>query len=72
MARDAGVKWVEAVSYVIVPAIAFAECCSWCAVLTTNYMGNAIEESTWLYFSVAVWSSIAAVWAPRAGRGPDA
>ena len=33
---------------IVVPAIVFAECCSWYAVITTNYVGNTFEESTWL------------------------
>ena len=32
---------------VIVPLILIAECFSWYAVLTTNYFGNAIENSIW-------------------------
>src|SRR5712671_1924884 len=32
---------------VIVPLIIIAECFSWYAVLTTNYLGNAIENSIW-------------------------
>lgn len=32
---------------VIVPLILIAECFSWYAVLTTNYLGNAIENSIW-------------------------
>jgi hypothetical protein len=35
------------ISVSIVPLIALAECCSWYAVLTTNYLGNAIENSIW-------------------------
>ena len=31
----------------IVPLILVAECCSWYAVVTTNYLGNAIENSLW-------------------------
>ena len=31
----------------IVPLIAFAECCSWYAVTTTNYLGNVVENSLW-------------------------
>ena len=31
----------------IVPLITIAELCSWYGVLTTNYLGNAIEESIW-------------------------
>src|SRR5258706_195526 len=59
-------------AWVIVPLILIAECFSWHAVLTTNYLGNAIENSIWaasffvveiawmsLYFSTAVWASLA-------------
>src|SRR6478672_11980451 len=35
------------VAWVIVPLILIAECFSWCAVVTTNYLGNAIENSIW-------------------------
>src|SRR5262245_7806620 len=35
------------VSFVIVPLIVIAQCLSWYAVLTTNSLGNAIENSIW-------------------------
>ena len=31
----------------IVPAIALAECCSWYAVISTNFLGNVLENSLW-------------------------
>src|SRR5271169_95454 len=34
-------------AWVIVPLILIAECFSWHAVLTKNYLGNAIENSIW-------------------------
>src|SRR5688572_25012596 len=34
-------------AWMIVPLIVIAECFSWHAVLTTNYLGNAIENSIW-------------------------
>jgi hypothetical protein len=34
-------------AWVIVPLILVAECFSWYAVLTTHYLGNAIENSIW-------------------------
>ena len=34
-------------AWVILPLILIAECLSWYAVLTTNYLGNAIENSIW-------------------------
>jgi hypothetical protein len=33
--------------WVIVPLILIAQCFSWYGVLTTNYLGNAIENSIW-------------------------
>jgi hypothetical protein len=35
------------VAWVIVPLIVIAECFSWYAVLTRNFLGNAIENSIW-------------------------
>src|SRR6202045_843612 len=34
-------------AWVVTPLIVIAECFSWYAVLTTNYLGNAIENSIW-------------------------
>jgi hypothetical protein len=34
-------------AWVILPLILIAECFSWYAVLTTHYLGNAIENSLW-------------------------
>jgi hypothetical protein len=34
-------------AWIIMPLILIAECFSWYAVLTTNYRGNAIENSIW-------------------------
>jgi hypothetical protein len=43
-------------AWVIVPLILVAECFSWHAVLTKNYLGNAIENSIWAvsFFIVGV------------------
>ena len=43
-------------AWVIVPLIIIAECLSWHAVLTRNYLGNAIENSIWAvsFFIVAI------------------
>jgi len=35
------------ISKAIVPLIAIAECCSWYAVITTNFLGNVLENSLW-------------------------
>ena len=40
-------------AWVIVPLILIAECVSWYAVLTYNYLGHAIENSIWAFaFSI--------------------
>ena len=36
-----------AISRVMVPLIAMAEIFSWYSVITTNYIGNTLEESSW-------------------------
>jgi hypothetical protein len=43
-------------AWVIVPLILIAECFSWYAVLTKNYLGNAIENSIWAvsFFIIAI------------------
>jgi hypothetical protein len=43
----AGAETTLNIAWVIVPLIVIAEVCSWYAVLTTNYLGNAIENSIW-------------------------
>jgi hypothetical protein len=42
-----GADTTVSVAWVIVPLILIAECFSWHAVLTKNYLGNAIENSIW-------------------------
>jgi hypothetical protein len=35
------------IAKLVVPLIALAECCSWYAVITTDFLGNVIENSLW-------------------------
>src|SRR6516225_987670 len=42
-----GAETTLSAAWVIVPLILVAECFSWHAVLTKNYLGNAIENSIW-------------------------
>jgi hypothetical protein len=44
------------IAWAVVPLILIAECFSWHAVLTTNYLHNAIENSIWAiaFFAVAI------------------
>ncbi|HEY6475664.1 MAG TPA: hypothetical protein VI456_03730 [Polyangia bacterium] len=54
------------ISRVLVPIIAVAELCSWYAVLSTNYLGNAVEQSLWTFASALV--VVGLVWRERAAR----
>jgi hypothetical protein len=51
-----GAETVLNVAWVVVPLILIAECLSWYAVLTRNYLGNAIENSLWAvaFFAIGV------------------
>jgi len=51
-----GAETVTNIAWVIVPLIVIAECFSWHAVLTTNYLLNAIENSIWagVFFIVGI------------------
>ena len=54
------------VSRILVPIIAVAELCSWYAVLSTNYLGNAFEQSIWTFSAVLVVLGL--VWRERGAR----
>src|SRR3982075_2546037 len=47
LGRTTGADTTLNAAWVIVPLILIAECFSWYGVLTTNYLGNAIENSIW-------------------------
>jgi hypothetical protein len=51
-----GADTTVSAAWVIVPLILIAECFSWYAVLTTHYLGNAIENSIWAvaFFAVGI------------------
>jgi len=38
---------VRGIARTIVPLIVLAECCSWYAVISTNFLANAVENSIW-------------------------
>lgn len=52
--RDLG--WL--VGLTLVPLIGVAEICSWYAVLTTNYIGNVMEQSIWTISSTLVIAAV--------------
>ena len=47
LALEARAPVALAISRLMVPLIVMAETFSWYAVVTTNYLGNTMEESTW-------------------------
>ena len=54
IARTTNGRFAMGVGWVLVPIIAIAEIFSWYAVLTTAYIGNAIEESLWTLAAMLV------------------
>jgi hypothetical protein len=44
------------IAWAVMPLIVIAECFSWYAVLTTNYLGSAIENSIWAatFFAIGI------------------
>jgi hypothetical protein len=47
LGKSTGSDTAKNVSKAIVALIALAECCSWYAVITTNFLGNVLENSLW-------------------------
>jgi hypothetical protein len=71
LSRGAGSRFGVSVSWLLVPLIGVAEVCSWYAVLTTAYIGNAVEESIWALSAVllilsglSLWPRCCASWRP--------
>jgi len=64
LARVAHAETVRNIATAVVPLIALAELCSWYAVVTTDYLGNVLENSLW----TAAFLLIAAALLDLAGR----
>jgi hypothetical protein len=64
LARLTAAESVRNIAHAIVPLIAIAEFCSWYAVVTTDYLGNVLENSLW----TAAFLLIAAALVDLAGR----
>jgi hypothetical protein len=63
VASDAGARFWIVVARLLVPLIVVAEVCSWYAVLSTSYIGNAAEESIWALAATLVVIGFVALWA---------
>lgn len=55
-------KWIQKTANIILITIFIAEICSWYAVVTTNYIGNFIEESLWGLTYVGIMVAVFKVW----------
>jgi len=53
------------VSRFLVPVIGVAELCSWYAVWSTNFLGNAVEQSIWTVASAFVLAAVATFYRQR-------
>jgi hypothetical protein len=58
-ARAAGFRAGVTVSWLMVPAIAVAEICSWYTALSTDFAGSIVEESLWTATFAAAALSLA-------------
>jgi hypothetical protein len=47
LAQATNAETARNIAKAIVPVVALAEACSWYAVITTNYLGNVLENSLW-------------------------
>jgi hypothetical protein len=63
--RATRAPWAFALTRLFLPAIAFAEVCSWYTTLTTNFAGSVIEESTWAVTSTVMTLMMIALWLRR-------
>jgi hypothetical protein len=52
-----------AVSRLLVPIILLAEICSWYAVVTTNFLGHAFEQSLWAFTVALLCAALVSMWA---------
>lgn len=60
-------RFVKAVAMLLMPIIVIAECASWYAVLTTNYLGHVVENSIWTFSAVLLLASLLFLW-PHSNR----
>jgi hypothetical protein len=63
IAKDAQCRPAVVISWLLVPVIAAAEVCSWYSVITTSYLGNAIEESLWALTAFLLLVACLSLWA---------
>ena len=62
-----GRKFATMVSLVLIPIIVVAECASWYAILTKNYLGHVVENSIWTLSAALLLASLILLW-PHSDR----
>jgi len=67
IALDAGSPTARRLALPLLPLIVVAECASWYAILTTNYLGHAVENSIWTLCAALLLAGLLALW-PTAAR----
>lgn len=68
LAKREGVSSAATLAKFVVPLIALAETCSWYAVVTTNFLGNTLEESLWTVSALVLLAGFALMWPKRKSR----
>ena len=55
------------IARLLMPLIVIAECASWYAILSTNYLGHVVENSIWTVCAVMLLTSFVLMW-PHSSR----
>jgi len=66
--KEAGSPLGDAFSRLIFPLLVLAECFSWFGVISTNYIGNTIEESLWTLSALLLACGLASLLRVSEGR----
>jgi hypothetical protein len=61
-------KFTLKVSRLLMPLIVVAECASWYAILSTNYLGHVVENSIWTVCAVLLLACFLLLWSHSTRR----
>lgn len=61
------IRTVQFIAWMIMPLIVIAECSSWYAILSTNYLGHFVENSIWTFSALLLLVSFPMLW-PHGSR----
>jgi len=60
--NSTGNSTVKTIAQLLIPLIVVAECFSWYAILSTNYLGHVVENSIWTFSAVLLLASLILMW----------